>query len=108
MTNDIKKRLYDAWKACETVEEFTAGKTLDDYRDNLMLRSAVERQLEIIGEALGQAAEESEALPDDIPDLSDIISFRNRIAHGYHSLDHETTVWTMKLCGTSSRRTCLD
>ena len=92
MTNEVKKRLYDAWSACQAVEEFTAGKTLTDYREDLLLRSAVERQLEIVGEALGQAAEVTEALSEEVPDLSDIISFRNRIAHGYDSLDHEI-VW---------------
>lgn len=45
-----------------------------------------------IGEALGQAAEVTEVLSEEVPDLPDMISFRNRIAHGYDSLDHEI-VW---------------
>src|SRR5215472_11791876 len=44
--------LWDARRAAERITRFTAGKTYDDYLDDDMLRAAVERQFEIIGEAL--------------------------------------------------------
>jgi uncharacterized protein with HEPN domain len=57
-----------------------------------MLRSAVERQLEIVGEALGHAADEEEALEDDIPAIPRIVSLRNRVIHGYDTVDDEI-IW---------------
>jgi len=53
MSKDKEDRAYlwDMLAAARTVSEFIQGKTLKDYQENLMLRSAVERQVEIIGEA---------------------------------------------------------
>ncbi len=56
------------------------------------MRSAVERQLEIIGEALGKAAEDDPSLNDRIRELPRIVGLRNRIIHGYGSVDDEI-VW---------------
>ena len=56
------------------------------------MRSAVERQLEILGEALGQAARADASLSDRIPELPRIVGLRNRIIHGYDSVDDEI-VW---------------
>jgi len=46
--------LWEAREAADHVASFVAGRSLDDYRSDVMLRSAVERQFEIVGEALGQ------------------------------------------------------
>jgi hypothetical protein len=51
MRLEAKKYLYDIQQAAARVAEFTTGKHLEDYRSNAMLRAAVERQFEIIGEA---------------------------------------------------------
>lgn len=92
MTNETKKRLLDVVAACGAIGEFTAGQSFSDYESNLMLRSAVERQFEIIGEALGQAAEADASLEDAIPELPKIVSLRNRVIHGYDSVDDEI-IW---------------
>ena len=52
MQPDCRKYLYDIQTACRKLEGFTRDRSLDDYLANEMLRSAVERQFEIIGEAL--------------------------------------------------------
>jgi uncharacterized protein with HEPN domain len=57
-----------------------------------LLRSAVERQLEIIGEALSRAAEDDKTLIDRIPELPRIVGLRNRIIYGYDSGNDEI-VW---------------
>jgi len=49
---DIRKYIFDINEACELLLQFTAGKTFSDYSTDPMLRSAVERQFEIIEEAL--------------------------------------------------------
>jgi uncharacterized protein with HEPN domain len=74
------------------VLELTRGKTLEDYRSDALLRSAVERQFEIIGEALSQLSKVDRETADLIPDRRGIISFRNILIHSYTQID-ETLVW---------------
>lgn len=57
-----------------------------------MLRSAVERQLEILGEALHRAGRLDESLREQVVELRRIVVLRNRIIHGYDSVDEEI-VW---------------
>jgi uncharacterized protein with HEPN domain len=89
---DIRKFLFDINEACELLHQFTAGKTFSDYTADPMLRSAVERQFEIIGEALGQALRLDSGLSARISNTSRIIAFRNRLIHGYASIADEI-VW---------------
>ncbi len=89
MKPTLKKRLLDALQACRAIQDFVAERTAADYEGNLMLRSAVERQFEIIGEALNQAEIEQPDLTMLIPDLRRIVGLRNRIIHGYDSVDDQ-------------------
>ena len=57
-----------------------------------MLRSAVERQLEIVGEALQQLSKTAPDVSAKIPDLRQIVAFRNLLIHGYATVNDET-VW---------------
>jgi len=54
--------------------------------------SAVERQFEIIGEALNQLCKIEPAWAERIPDLPQIVAFRNLLIHGYASVN-DLTVW---------------
>jgi uncharacterized protein with HEPN domain len=92
MRREAKKYLYDIQQAAELVAGFTAGKTLADYEGDPMLRSAVERQFEIIGEALARLARLDEALASRISEYRRIIAFRNILIHGYAEVDHRI-VW---------------
>ena len=92
MRRDVRVYLLDVLEACEKLEEFTAGKTLDEYLAGNMLRSAVERQLGIIGEAMRQALSHMPAIANSISEHERIIAFRNRLVHGYMEIDHEV-VW---------------
>jgi len=89
---EIRKYLFDIVHACELLQQFTAGKTLADYAADPLLRSAVERQFEIIGEALAQALRLSPELAGRISDTERIIAFRNRLIHGYTSIANDI-VW---------------
>jgi uncharacterized protein with HEPN domain len=89
---DLRKYLFDINEACELLLQFTAGKTLSDYSTDPMLRSAVERQFEIIGEAPGQAIRLDPSLSAKISNTGRIIAFRNRLIHGYASIADEI-VW---------------
>lgn len=92
MRRETKTYLYDIMRACELLEEFTAGARFDDYLADPMMRSAVERQFEIIGEALRQMLEIEPQLADAITDAPRIIAFRNILIHGYAAISHDT-VW---------------
>jgi uncharacterized protein with HEPN domain len=57
-----------------------------------MLRAAVERKLEIIGEAFAKLENAEPAVTEKFPELRKIVGLRNRIIHGYDTVDEEL-VW---------------
>lgn len=92
MQPDPRKYLWDAHQAVNLVTAFTDGKTFAHYEADAMLRSAVERQFEIVGEALNRLSKEDEALAAEIPELGRIVAFRNILIHGYAQVD-DKLVW---------------
>ena len=58
------------------------GRTFDDYAADSMLRSAVERQFEIIGEALRRLEKTAPDVALRLPERSQAIAFRNILIHG--------------------------
>lgn len=76
----------------ELFASFSSGRTLNEYEADRMLRSAVERQFEIVGEALNQLAKLAPDLAAQIPDLPRIVAFRNILIHGYAVVDN-AIVW---------------
>jgi uncharacterized protein with HEPN domain len=94
MNPSVLKRLHDALESARYIVQFLAGTDFASYQSNAMLRSAVERQLEIAGEALGRSRVEFPDLESQVPDLSKIIGLRNRLAHGYGEIDHEI-IWSI-------------
>ena len=92
MQPETKKFLYDMQQACVSLAAFLKGKNLDDYLRDELLRSAVERKLMIIGEALNQLLRIDPDIETQIPDARKIIDFRNILVHGYFAIEHET-VW---------------
>ena len=74
--------------ALRKVPKFLAEKSLSDYLADDYCQSAVERQLEIAGDALGQLRKLDLALFSQVPDGDLVVAFRNVLAHGYATLDH--------------------
>jgi uncharacterized protein with HEPN domain len=70
------------------VTQFLGARSLEDYLADELCRSAVERQLEIAGDALGQLRKVDAGLFGQIPDGDLVVGFRNVLAHGYATLDH--------------------
>lgn len=89
---EVLANLFDVARACELLESFTAGRTFEGYVEDPLLRSAVERQFEIIGEALRRALDRDPGLERRITDTARIVAFRNRLIHGYASVSAEV-VW---------------
>ena len=77
MQLEARKYLFDIRQACDLLAEFTAGKSLSDYVTNAILRSAIERQFEIAGEALTKLLKVGPSLASALTDSKRIISFRN-------------------------------
>jgi uncharacterized protein with HEPN domain len=92
MRREVLKYVWDVDQACNALRDFTAGRTFTEYEEDLFFRSAVERQLIIIGEALSQAYRLDPDIVERIRKLNDIIGFRNVIVHGYSKVENET-VW---------------
>jgi uncharacterized protein with HEPN domain len=92
MQRDPRVYLWDALKAADAIAEFTYGKSRQNFEESLLLRSAVERQFQIIGEALHQLARIAPEMAAQLPDLPRIVAFRNVLVHGYAVVDNET-VW---------------
>ncbi len=106
-----QKYLHDMLSSCEFLLEFTIGKTVDDYINERAFRSAVERELQIIGEALIHLERIAPTTADRIPEYRNIIGFRHVLVHGYDSLD-PMAVWNVietKLTSLSEKiRSLLD
>ena len=94
MTDKTPKLLVDALGAIDAVREFISGISLAEYLLDKMRRSAVERQLEILGEACSRLAKLEPTWIKTVTNLKLAIDLRNRIIHGYDSVDDEIVYLT--------------
>jgi uncharacterized protein with HEPN domain len=92
MRLETKKYLLDIQQAAVLASEFVEGRTFGDYLETAMVTAAVERQCEIIGEALAKLAKVDEPVAARITDYRRIIAFRNILIHGYAEVD-DRLVW---------------
>lgn len=80
-----KKYLSDILNAIGLISEFTGScNSFNDYEKDITTRSATERQLSIIGEALNQLRK----LKIDVSNGDKIIGLRNRVIHSYDAIDN--------------------
>jgi uncharacterized protein with HEPN domain len=92
MQHDPRAWLWDARLAVDNIAAFVQGRSFGDYAADLMLRSAVERQFEIAGEALNRLSRETPAIAAQLPHLRRAVAMRNALIHGYREVDN-ATVW---------------
>ncbi len=92
MPRDREKYLYDMLDSCRFLLELTSGEPIDRYVQDRMFRGAVQRELQIIGEAMIQLRSLDADLAEQIPEHDQIIRFRHVLVHGYHELD-SGVVW---------------
>lgn len=91
MDNEIKKYLYDIRESISSIESYLGGnQDFNVYKGNKMLRRAVEREFEIIGEAINRIDKLSPEIV--ISSKRQIIGMRNRVIHGYDRIDDEI-IW---------------
>lgn len=94
MEDQILKHLHDIREAARAIARFVRGKKFEDYQQDDLLRSGVERKFEIIGEGLNRLNQEAPEVLSQIREYRSIISFRNHLAHGYDTVD-DRIVWSI-------------
>jgi len=92
MDNDMKAWLYDILNAIMEIESFfdNSPKEFAKYQSDLRTKRAVERNIEIIGEALSRILKRDETII--ISNSRKIVDTRNRIIHGYDSVSDDV-IW---------------
>lgn len=90
---EVSASLLDMLTAARAVQSFVANRTFAEYEADLLLRSAVERQVEIIGEAVRRLPDTFKSVHPEIP-WRPIMAQRHRLAHEYGEID-DKLIWTV-------------
>jgi len=91
MNDEIKKWLFDILEAIKSINEYIGEiRKFEVYETDKKLRRAVEREIEIIGEAVNRVQKEKPEL--DISNARQIIATRNRVAHAYDAVNN-AIIW---------------
>ena len=85
--------LWDVLTAVQRIQSFVAGRTWDDYASDVLLRSAVERQFEVAGEAMTVLRKSDPATAARVPNAYKMVGMRNILIHGYAQVNN-LTVWS--------------
>lgn len=94
MQRDARAYLADILESCDAIEAALVGLDLETYLDNRLVRSSVERELIIIGEAILALSSKSPDVFGSITDARSIVDFRNQLTHEYPRVDSEL-VWAI-------------
>ena len=93
MIEKIKKYLYDILNSIKDIDSFVGEKKyFEIYQNDKKTKSAVERQIAIIGEAINKIKQIDDNLI--IENSTKIISVRNRVTHAYDSID-DSIIWAI-------------
>lgn len=92
MDNNIKTWLFDILSSINEIESYFVNQSMQfqNYQKDLRTKRAVERNIEIIGEAMNRILKENSEI--QISDSRKIVAVRNRIIHGYDSVSDEV-IW---------------
>ncbi|MCX6273271.1 MAG: DUF86 domain-containing protein [Bacteroidetes bacterium] len=92
MDREIKTWLFDAISSIEEIEHFLpqGERVFESYKNDLKTKRAIERNLEIIGEAIKRVFDKDSNI--EISNSKKIIGLRNRIIHGYDVISDEL-IW---------------
>lgn len=93
MRRDVRAYLSDIVDSCDAIAAALDGIDLDAYKASRLIRSAVEREFTIIGEAVSVLSRKAPDVFDSIAQSRRVVDFRNQLTHGY---------------ATASRRTCCE
>lgn len=94
MQREPRAYLADILESCEAISTALSGMQIDDYLSSRLVRSSVEREFTIIGEAVLALSHKAPAIFESITNARRIVDFRNRLTHEYPSVDDEL-VWAL-------------
>ncbi len=93
MQREINKYLFDIQTALDNIEAYVGQpKLFETFKGNLMLQQAVERNLEIIGEAVNSLLKIDPEIK--ITSARRMVDTRNKIIHGYDEIQPEQ-IWNI-------------
>ncbi len=92
MTHQTRKLLFDVLESARSIRAWRRDHSFSDSRPDPQFRRVFERKLEIRGEVLNRLLRIDRAVTARLDQLSRIIRFRNRIIHGYDTID-DASVW---------------
>ncbi len=109
MDERILKWLYDVRFCIEEIESFFVGeeKNFQLYQQNIMRKRAVERNLEIIGEAINRIITRDKTYTLKVENAKSIIGLRNHVIHAYDSVSDEN-IWSILLNHLPKLKTDVD
>jgi uncharacterized protein with HEPN domain len=94
MENEIKTWLYDILQSINEIDSYYENKprVFEEYRNDIKTKRAIERDLEIIGEAVNRILKKDNSFK--INNAQQIIGTRNRIIHGYDTVSDDL-IWSI-------------
>jgi len=94
MDNEIKTWLYDILQSINEIDSYYENKprTFEEYQSDIKTKRAIERDLEIIGEAVNRIRKMDRNFKLD--NAEKIIGARNRIIHGYDNISDDL-IWSI-------------
>ncbi len=94
MDIEVKTWLYDILRSIEEIDSYFLDRTMDlnHYQADTKTKRAVERNIEIIGEAMNRILQRDGAIT--ISGARKIVDLRNRVIHGYDSIS-DSTIWSI-------------
>lgn len=109
MDERILKWLFDVKISIDEIDGFFKKEEKDffKYKANLMLKRAVERNLEIIGEAVNRIITSDSSFNDKITNAKAIISLRNQVIHAYDNISDEN-IWSILINHLPKLKTEID
>lgn len=94
MPRDERAYLADIIDACNAIAVAVSGLKYKDYETNRLVRSSVEREFIIIGEAMAALSHVAPSTFDSITRARRIVDFRNQLTHEYPTVDN-ALVWAI-------------
>ena len=107
MQRDPRAFLWDVRESALAIQGFIAEMDADAYAASDLVQAGVERKFEINGEALNQLAKLDAPFAARIPELPQIVAFRNQLIHGYATVKTRT-VWNVAQSSLPALLVCVN